>query len=650
MQVLKFIFYCLLLFIGNSTLAHQKDTSKVEFIRVYFNAISDHSVAWENNRSNDHWDMLQPLIDRIDSANFSIDVSSYDIQQMRVVHALANAARRGVRVRIVTDNENRTSSPRFRIPVWDTLRKVGIYSIDDAGTIYLPNGEIHKLDRPLTNYGAIMHDKFAVFDALSPDPNDDYVWTGSMNTTYTAEWNTNATVVIKDNGIASSYEEEFEQMWGSKDSIPNAQKALFHKNKHRVSENVHYVDTIKIECYFSPMNRTHTKPSISNRITQLLYNYAKSDVHFLAFAISPNIPISQAMIERSGRGEISLQGVIDPNFYTQYRNKNLIWAQPQMHFGNRLVLPAKEVRKLHEKTMLIDPLYPYPKKHKAVTIVGSYNFSKAAENSNDENILIIFNNKITNQFLQDFTGILKRAKGETFHRYPAVDTSKWYTNFRFGKGGELDVELATNFYYPIALLGVDIPRDWAGSKDSCYYYSAEAHRYFRSLFSGKDGAVKISGGNYLPVHKFNRYFGYITFKNEKDTIAINHRMLSTGNGTFSKYNLQSRDSILSFKLAQRIAKDKGLGMWRHPDSVGKKILTPEAKLIKTAFPLDVNKATKEELMLIPHIGPKTATAILAFRKEKGKINELDELDKIPGIGPKTMERLHKFLVVSKPDN
>lgn len=647
MMTRKYIIFFLVLLTSNLLLAHPKDTSKVEYLKVYFNAVSDHSVAWPNNKSNDHWDMLQPLINRIDSAKYSIDLASYDVQQMRVVHALADAARRGVRVRIVTDNDNRTNAPRFRIPVWDTLRKVGIYSIDDAGTIYLPNGEIKKLDHPLTNYGAIMHHKFAVFDVLSESPDDDYVWSGTMNTTYTAEWNTNATVVIKDNGVAASYAEEFQQMWGSKTNVPNANHALFHKNKERVHQNIHYVDTIRVETYFSPMNRTHTKPSISKRITGLIQDYAKSDVHFLAFAISPNIPISQAMINRSGRGEIALSGVIDPNFYVQYRNKNLIWAQPQMHFGNRLILPAKEVRKLHEKTMLIDPLYPYPKKHKAVTIVGSYNFSNAAEKSNDENILLIFNNKITNQFYQDFSGILKRAKGELYHRYPPIDTAKWYAPIHFDKSGSISVELDTNFYYPIQLLGTDIPRNWAGSKDSAYYYSTRAHRYLKSLVRGKNSAVKISGGNDFPAHKFNRYYGYITLKKDGKEIPVNRQMIATGNASFSKWNSQQRDSIIAYKFAEEMAKKKKIGMWAYPDSIGVKKITAKAKMMKNAFPLNVNTATKNELMLIPHIGPATASAIIAYREHQGKIKTLEELDKVRGIGPKTIERLHKYLIISK---
>src|SRR5690554_6367924 len=211
-----------------------------------------------------------------------------------------------------------------------------------------------------------------------------------MNITYTGPWNTNVTMVITDNGIASAYHEEIQQMWGSDTEVPNAKKAKFHKDKHNVSQNLHYINDIKVEVYFGPMDRNKTKPSISERITTIINEHAKHDVKFLAFAISPNITISQAMIDRSGRGEVSRHGVIDPAFYARYRNNNEMWDKPEMAFGNRLITPAKEIRKLHAKTIIIDAQYPYPEKRYALTIVGSSYFLAAAEILNDENILMIY--------------------------------------------------------------------------------------------------------------------------------------------------------------------------------------------------------------------------------------------------------------------
>lgn len=646
-MVHKTLFPVLLLFCSFS-FAAPKDTSKVEWIKTYFNSTSDHSVALPNNQSNDQTDMIQPLVNRIDSAQFSIDLVAYDLQNMRVGHALANAARRGVRVRVITDVIHRNHAPRFTQPMWDTLRAAGIYNIDDSGTIYHPDGRIISLPEKLPNSGANMHHKFAIFDVINDDPEDDYLWTGSMNITYTGPWNTNVTMVIKDSGIAGVYLEEFEQMWGSKTEIPNARKAKFHKDKYNVSQNVHYINDIKVEVYFGPMDRNKTKPSISERITTLINEYAKHDVRFLAFAISPNISISQAMIDRSGRGEIILEGVIDPAFYAQYRNRNQIWAKPEMAFGNRLIIPGKEVRKLHAKTIIIDAQYPYPEKHKAVTIVGSYNFSAAAEVANDENILIIYDNAIANQFYQDFKGVMSRAKGQSYHRYPTLDTNVWYNNFRLGKNGNIEIELETNLYYPVELIGVNIPKEWAGHKDSSYYYSDISKQYLADLI--KNASLRVTAGKEQPTHQFGRYSGYITAKKDTQLINVNKTMIQTGHATFSLYGRQQKDSILAFKLAEQQAKEQRLGMWASPDLVQTKVLTPKAEKLKNLFPLNINIATQEELMLIPSVGSKTAESIIQYRIENGNFTNLEELLEIRGIGDATLKRLKAYLVIGELDH
>lgn len=621
----------------------QKDTSKVEWIKVYFNSTSDHSFALPNNESNDLFDMIQPLVDRIDSAKVSIDLVAYDLQNMRVGHALAKAARRGIRVRVITDIIHRNHAPRFTQPMWDTLRAAGIYNIDDSGTIYHPDGQIIELYERLPNSGANMHHKFAVFDLLNEDPEDDFLWTGTMNITYTGPWNTNATLLIKDSGLAGIYGEEFQQMWGSKTEIPNAKKARFHKDKKNVSQNIHYVNDTKVEAYFGPIDRDNTKPSISKRITELIKDYARHDIHFLAFAISPNIPISEALIDRSGRGEINLEGIIDPAFYARYRNNDQAWAKPEMNFGNRKVLSGREVRKLHSKTMIIDAQYPYPEKHKALTIVGSYNFSAAAEIANDENILMIYDNKIANQFLQDFKGVLSRAEGKTYHHYPAIDTNIWYENFRFSRNGNIEIELETNIFYPVELLGVQIPRIWAGHKDSSYFYAKEANDYLGKLIEGTK--LRVTSGKEMPSHRFSRYVGYISAQTENGIVDVNREMLSSGHGSYSSYDRQQSDSILSFKLTEIFAKEEGKGMWAFPEQINTKVLTPDAEKIKNLFPLDLNVATVEDLSLIPSIGTKTAEIIIEYRIKKGGFNGLEELTRIPGIGNATLEKLKPFLYI-----
>jgi competence ComEA-like helix-hairpin-helix protein len=636
------LFYLLIIIFPLLAFCGKKDTSSVEWIKTYFNSKADHSVKLPGNESNDEWDMIGVLVDQISQAKHSVDLAVYDLQHMRVGMALAQASRRGVRVRVVTDVIHRNHAPRFLKPMWDTLRKAGIPNMDDSGTIYWPDGRIDELDERLPNSGANMHHKFAVIDALSEDPNDDYVWTGTMNTTYTGAWNTNAVILIKDSGVTQAYLEEFEQMWGSDEANPNNRRARFHKDKENVSQNVHHVNDTRVEVYFGPMDRAGYKPSISKRITELINDYAKHDAHFLAFAISPNIPISQALVQRSGRGEISLEGIIDPNFYAKYRNNDQVWAKPEMAFGNRLVLPAKEVRKLHAKTILIDVNYPYPDKHKALTITGSYNFSANAEKANDENILMIYDNKIANQYYQDFMGVMSRAKGESTHRYPTIDTSNWYDRFRVVEGDKIEIELETNVYYPVELLGVDAPRRWAGHEDTTYFYSSQSKRYLDSILDGAQ--LKLIGGRGIPRHKYGSHKAYVLAKNRNETFHVNAKMISTGNAEYSTYYFQPEDSTLVFKIEENLAKESNHGMWQFPDKVGTKVITSDAELRKTIFPLNINTATKKELQFLPTVGPGRAETIIEYRVQNGPFTSLTELDDIPGIGPATLKKLSTLIV------
>lgn len=628
--------------------ADKGDTSKVEFIKAYFNETPDYSVAFEGNKANGNSDMIGVLVDQINAAKYSIDLVAYDLQNMRVGHAIANAKRRGLRVRVITDIIHREHAPRFTQPMWDTLRKVGIISFDDSGTIYWPDGTIEAPYKKLPNSSANMHHKFCVIDRLSDDPDDWYLWTGTMNITYTGPWNTNATILIKDSGIANAYFEEFEQMWGSSGNEPDPKKAKFHKDKNNVSQNVHYVNDTRVEVYFGPMNRKKNKPSISERVTELITDYAKHDANFLAFAISSNIPISQALIKRSGYGEIRLKGVIDPAFYARYRNNGDFWASPEASFGNRLILPAKEVRKLHSKTLLLDAEYPYPEEHKALTITGSYNFSKAAEEANDENILMIFSNEITNQYFQDFMGVMSRAKGETYHQYPEMNPEIWYENSRVKDGQAIEVEFETNFPYPVSLLGVDVPKSWAGHKDSTYFFSEEAKKKLRELTKG--AKLKIVGGDGgQPEHRYGRYYGYVLADNGSEVIHVNYEMIKAGYGKFSDYNYQVEDSVVAFRKAVDYAKTNKLGMWQYPDKVGTVVQTSDAAYLENLFPLNINTATQKELEFLPTVGPGRAKIILEQRDKIGGFKKVEELERIKGIGPATVEKLRPLLIFEDPE-
>jgi competence protein ComEA len=55
--------------------------------------------------------------------------------------------------------------------------------------------------------------------------------------------------------------------------------------------------------------------------------------------------------------------------------------------------------------------------------------------------------------------------------------------------------------------------------------------------------------------------------------------------------------------------------------------------------VDLNLADDAALQTLPGVGPATSAAILAWRDENGRFRSVDDLLGVPGIGPKTLEKL-----------
>jgi competence ComEA-like helix-hairpin-helix protein len=72
--------------------------------------------------------------------------------------------------------------------------------------------------------------------------------------------------------------------------------------------------------------------------------------------------------------------------------------------------------------------------------------------------------------------------------------------------------------------------------------------------------------------------------------------------------------------------------------------TPETKnTYVDRWPVDINKVDYEELVEIPGIGPVLAERIISFRKERGKIERLEELLEVKGIGHKLLREISHYL-------
>jgi competence protein ComEA len=62
--------------------------------------------------------------------------------------------------------------------------------------------------------------------------------------------------------------------------------------------------------------------------------------------------------------------------------------------------------------------------------------------------------------------------------------------------------------------------------------------------------------------------------------------------------------------------------------------------------IELNTATHVELMLLPGVGEQLVRRIIKVRDEKGGFQKIDDLRKVPGLGPVTLQRLRGWVVIS----
>lgn len=59
--------------------------------------------------------------------------------------------------------------------------------------------------------------------------------------------------------------------------------------------------------------------------------------------------------------------------------------------------------------------------------------------------------------------------------------------------------------------------------------------------------------------------------------------------------------------------------------------------------ININTATKEELMTLPSIGDSVSDGIIAYREKEGKFNTIEDIKNVDRIGDKTFEKIKDLI-------
>ncbi len=332
--------------------AHEPQYGTVTPSAVISNRLPDWLTIYftdPNPPDNEQNGIDRIVVAAIVEAQQSIDVTSFEFNLPSITSALINASQRGVQVRMVLDLVNGSELTDERtMEALAALNKAYIPIVDGG-----------------RDYG-LMHNKMILIDGK-------ILFMGSWNITYSETFrNNNNLLKITAPKLIANYQAKFnelfiDQRFGSESRVRAINPAL-------------NLSGVYVENYFAPPD------GVMARLVKIVQT-AKKSIRFMAFSYTDK-NLSAAMIEREQAG-VEVSGVIERNNVNQSVLATLFCAR----------LPVKEDGNpytMHHKVIIVD---------EEIVITGSFNFTKSADDANDENVLIIHSPVVAELYLQEFNRV-----------------------------------------------------------------------------------------------------------------------------------------------------------------------------------------------------------------------------------------------------
>ncbi len=213
----------------------------------------------------------------------------------------------------------------------------------------------------------LMHNKFCIVDRKK-------VSTGSMNPTENgAHKNNNNLILMESNTIAETYEAEFVELW----------QGEFKGGERNEEKKIIFNDGSIVQIYFCPEDNCayHVKEELKK---------AKESIYFMTFSFT-HTGIANVLLLKQIDG-INVSGVMEARQVTKFSEFE------RLKFNGVDVIKDSNKQNMHHKVFIID---------EKVVVTGSFNPTNNGNKGNDENLVVIENEKIAKEFVDEFRKLTK---------------------------------------------------------------------------------------------------------------------------------------------------------------------------------------------------------------------------------------------------
>ncbi|MDJ0737631.1 MAG: DUF655 domain-containing protein [Nostocaceae cyanobacterium] len=408
-------------------------------VQVYFNHTqsSEYREPYRQQiRLGD--DLEKQIIDTISQAESTIDVAVQELRLPNIAQALVNKHKAGVKVRLILENtynrpwssfttsevsklKDRESKKYHEFKNFADINKDGRLTVEEINQrdalVILQNAKVPIIDDTAdgSKGSGLMHHKFVIVDnRMVIVTSANFTMSGIHGDFSNPQslGNVNNLLLIDSPKLASIFTEEFNIMWGDGESgKPDSKFGI--KKPHRNPQEVRLGDS-KITVNFSPTSSTKPWINSSNGLIGKNLQSASKSIDMALFVFSAQDIAN--ILENRHRQSVNIRTVLERDFayrfYSEgmdmmgvaisnkckYEVDNLPWKNPISTVGVAL-LPEGDL--LHHKFSVIDG-------QKVIT--GSHNWTEAANNGNDETLLIIESPQVAAHYSREFERTYKNVK------------------------------------------------------------------------------------------------------------------------------------------------------------------------------------------------------------------------------------------------